>query len=174
MDWPKEIARMAFIKHRLSEADNQKIWPYYLPELAATNEDILNVESFLGEEIDKLYFNFLLYSNGWKGFCQYVDLFGVPELMGRDPMPYALDLLSIIEDSYFSQKGISRQDLIPIAATLIDKDIFLLGKVESRISGQIIWYAGEEIEVFKDFNEFFMAMVDYNIEELYELKNNIN
>lgn len=174
MDWPKEIARMAVVKHALSEADNRKIWPYYLPEIAATNEDILKVESFLGEEIDKLYVSFLLYSNGWKGFYQYVDLFGVSELIGGNPMPYALDLLSIIEDSYFCQKGICRQDLIPIAATLIDKDIFLIGKVTSKISGQIIWYAGEEIEIFKDFDEFFMAMVDYNIEELYDLKNNIN
>ncbi|ENW91551.1 SMI1/KNR4 family protein [Acinetobacter dispersus] len=170
MDWPKEIARMAIVKHALSEADQQKLWPYYLPEVASTTEDIIKAEAILGFKIDELFTNFLLFANGWKGFYQYVDLFGTQDLIGGTRMEYALGLLNTIEDSYFVQKGIVRQDLMPIAATLIDKDIFLLGKINSPLSGQIIWHAGEEIEIFENFNEFFMTMVDYNIEELNELR----
>ncbi len=157
---------MAIVKHALSEADHQNLWPYYLPEVASTKENIVNAEVALGCKIDELFANFLLFANGWKGFYQYVDLFGTQDLMGGPLMEYALSLLNTIEDSYFVQKGIVRQDLMPIAATLIDKDLFLLGKINSPLSGQIIWHAGEEIEIFENFNEFFMAMVDYNIEEL--------
>ncbi|HAV5428736.1 TPA: SMI1/KNR4 family protein, partial [Acinetobacter baumannii] len=44
MDWPKEIARMAFVKNALHEADTRKIWPYYLPELGATIDNIVKTE----------------------------------------------------------------------------------------------------------------------------------
>ncbi|MDV4340350.1 hypothetical protein MSG81_11880 [Acinetobacter baumannii] len=60
-----------------------------------------------------------------------------------------------IDEKYFLKKGFCRNDLMPIAATLIDKDIFLIGKRNSSIAGKVIWYAGEEIEIFEKFNEFF-------------------
>ncbi|ENW68621.1 hypothetical protein F913_02965 [Acinetobacter baumannii NIPH 80] len=47
MDWPKEIARMAFVKNALHEADTRKIWPYYLPELGATIDNIVKTEVIL-------------------------------------------------------------------------------------------------------------------------------
>ena len=43
---------------------------------------------------------------------------------------------------------------MPIAATLIDKDIFLIGKRNSSIAGKVIWYAGEEIEILKNLMNF--------------------
>ncbi|RSN92342.1 SMI1/KNR4 family protein [Acinetobacter pittii] len=170
MDWPKEIARMAFVKNALHEADTRKIWPYYLPELGATIDNIVKTEVILGEEIDRFYREFLLYANGWKGFYQYVDLFGLSDLIGGKKMQYALDLLDVIDEKYFLKKGFCRNDLMPIAATLIDKDIFLIGKRNSSIAGKVIWYAGEEIEIFENFNEYFLAMVDYNIDEVNDLK----
>ncbi|MEX5753157.1 hypothetical protein AB6B30_05820 [Acinetobacter baumannii] len=81
MDWTQKIARLALVKNSLYEADIKKIWPYYLPELAATIDDIIKTEIILGEEIDKFYKNFLLYTNGWKGFYQYVDLFSLTDLI---------------------------------------------------------------------------------------------
>ncbi|MFK7207744.1 hypothetical protein ABB017_17330, partial [Acinetobacter baumannii] len=98
------------------------------------------------------------------GLCNKADLIG-----GKN-MQYALDLLDMIDEKYFLKKGFCRNDLMPIAATLIDKDIFLIGKRNSSIAGKVIWYAGEEIEIFEKFNEFFLAMVDYNIDELNDLK----
>ncbi|EPJ5422476.1 SMI1/KNR4 family protein, partial [Acinetobacter baumannii] len=92
------------------------------------------------------------------------------DLIEGEKKQYALDLLNIIDITYLSKKGIRRTDLMPIAATLIDKDIFLIGKPNSSIAGEVIWYAGEEIEIFKNFNEFFLAMIDYNIEEINDLK----
>ncbi|MDV7459835.1 SMI1/KNR4 family protein [Acinetobacter baumannii] len=173
MDWTQKIARLALVKNSLYEADTKKIWPYYLPELAATIDDIIKTEIILGEEIDKFYKSFLLYANGWKGFYQYVDLFGLTDLIEGEKKKYALDLLNIIDITYLSKKGICRTDLMPIAATLIDKDIFLIGKPNSSIAGEVIWYAGEEIEIFKNFNEFFLAMIDYNIEEVNDLKSGL-
>ncbi|MFL9477376.1 hypothetical protein ACKER9_16590 [Acinetobacter baumannii] len=47
MDWTQKIARLALVKSSLYEADTRKIWPYYLPELAATIDDIIKTEIIL-------------------------------------------------------------------------------------------------------------------------------
>ncbi|MFL2443764.1 SMI1/KNR4 family protein, partial [Bacillus thuringiensis serovar israelensis] len=36
--------------------------------------------------------------------------------------------------------------------------------------GEIIWFAGEEIDRFENFDEYFLAMIDYNREEILALK----
>ncbi|MBL2434413.1 SMI1/KNR4 family protein, partial [Klebsiella pneumoniae] len=54
-----------------------------------------------------------------------------------------------------------------------DKDLFVLCLPNSSRSGEIIWFAGEEIDRFKNFDEYFLAMVDYNREEILALKNYI-
>jgi hypothetical protein len=36
--------------------------------------------------------------------------------------------------------------------------------------GVVIWFAGEEIDRFFDFDEFFLAMVEYNRRELEDMK----
>lgn len=169
MDWPTQISRMAYVKCKINEADIQNIWPYHLPEVAATKIQLLEVEQCLEKFADPLYFNFLSYANGWKGIYQYVDLFGTVDLIVSPLMSYAKGLLDAIEDSYFDQKNIARNSVLPIATTLIDKDLFVIGAKGTSIEGQVIWLAGEEIDRFPNFEQFFLAMVDYNIEEFNDL-----
>lgn len=46
MDWTQKIARLALVKNSLYEADTRKIWPYYLPELAATIDDVIKLKLY--------------------------------------------------------------------------------------------------------------------------------
>jgi hypothetical protein len=66
--------------------------------------------------------------------------------------------------------GFLRDELLPIAATQFDKDLFELSNPKSHSPGLVIWFAGEEIDQYSSFNHYFLAMIDYNRAEIENLK----
>lgn len=127
-NWGDIIATMIVVKQEMLEYDKEELWDYYLPEVAASGEDILRIEKLLGFSIDPHYKEFLSYANGWKGFYQSVDLFGTNELNHTTEMKYAMGILKAIEESVLEGSGLLRDQLLPIAATKIDKDLFVITK----------------------------------------------
>jgi len=69
------------------------------------------------------------------------------------------------------QSGLLRDELVPIAASDVDLDIFFISKNKSVGEGEVIWFAGQEIQRFRGFEDFFLTMVDYNLEELKSFLN---
>ena len=59
--------------------------------------------------------------------------------------------------------------ILPIAATPIDLDLFVMARRSTSCPGTVIWLAGREIDRFPDFREYFLAMMDYNRQEVREL-----
>lgn len=161
-EWQDHIVTMVYVKQELLKLDIEKIWPHHLPELAATEEMLSRTEEFLGFEIDRDYREFLRMANGWKGFLQTIDLFGTQELSGSPIMQYAQSLLGFVEDDVIASTGFTREELLPIAATPYDKDIFVMTRSTSNSPGIVIWLAGEEIDRYPNFTEYFLAMIDYN------------
>lgn len=43
-------------------------------------------------------------------------------------------------------------------------------KEDTKNPGVVIWFAGEEIDRFTSFKEYFLAMMDYNRLDLKDLK----
>lgn len=166
MDWAKEIADMAFVKSEIAKADQQKIWPYSLPRVATQPQRIADVEGQLGFLLDKDYKEFLLHADGWPAFYQSVDLFGTPELLGKERMQLAQHMLRQIESQVLATSGVALADLLPIAVTQLDLDLFVMTTPNSNRPGEIIWFAGSEVQRFASFAEFFLAMEDYNRREL--------
>ncbi|UTR14133.1 SMI1/KNR4 family protein [Salipaludibacillus sp. LMS25] len=169
-DWKENIATMVLVKQELMEIDKENLWPHHFPEVAASDKDIESLELQLGYDLDPIYRGFLKYANGWKGFYQTIRLFGTKELNQSIIMKYAQTLLGVIEDDVLNESQLSRYNSLPIAATSFDKDLFVLGMPNSEISGKVIWFAGEEIDRFENFNEFFLAMIDFNRNEILALK----
>lgn len=77
-------------------------------------------------------------------------------------MTYACDLLRYVEPEVLVTADLQRADLLPIAATRQDKDLFVLVKPGAKQSGSVVWFAGTEIQRFDGFEEYFLVMVDYN------------
>jgi hypothetical protein len=161
-EWKNRIVTMIYIKQELVKLDVNKIWPHYFPEVAADEEEIKRAEVNLNYEIDQQYAEFLRTANGWKGFLQTVDLFGTKELSNPNIMKYVFSLFDSIEDCVIESSGFTRDELIPFAATRFDKDIFVIARQTSHKPGTILWFAGEEIDRYPSFEEFFLAMLDYN------------
>lgn len=153
---------MVYVKQALAEADVRSLWPHHFPAVAATEAQIVAAERHLGFALDRKYVAFLRHANGWRGFYQTVDLFGTDELSGSDLMTYACELLGFIESEVLAASDLRREDLLPIAATRQDKDLFVLVKPDAKQGGSVAWFAGTEIQRFDDFEEYFLAMVDYN------------
>ena len=126
--------------------------------------------SLLGYKLDEDYAQFLRYANGWPAFYQSVRLFGTEELLGNAAMENALRTVSYLEEDVLQTSGVDRAMLLPIAATDVDMDIFVLDRTGLPARARVIWFAGTEIQRFGSFSDYFLAMVDYNRAELAELK----
>jgi SMI1 / KNR4 family (SUKH-1) len=173
-DWKKSIVELVLVKQRLAELDTIGLWPYRLPAVAATETKIRAVEANLGEALDPAYRAFLLHADGWPAFYQSVDLFGSDDLMGGDRLHRATDMLSSIEDGVLAAGNLRKEELLPIAASSVDLDLFVMMRQKASKPGIVVWLAGYEIDRFLNFEEYFLAMVDYNRLEMQNLRGDTN
>lgn len=168
-DWRPEIVRMIQIKQAIAEADTEGVWEFHLPKVAATPEELAGVEHSLGLRLDAGYREFLGYANGWPSFFQSVDLFGVEDLAGGPRMDVARQMLAAIEPVVLEQAGLQDTALIPIAATTVDLDLFVMPIVGGQQVPPVVWLAGYEVDRFKTFEDYVLAMIEYNVRELAAL-----
>ncbi|KAB2929640.1 MAG: SMI1/KNR4 family protein [Leptonema illini] len=169
-DWKTHIATMGFVKQMVMKADVKNMWPHHLPEIAATERQLKETENKLGYKIDEHYREFLSFADGWKGFYQTVDLFGTGDLLSGDRYLNAKKMLSYLENDVLERSHLERKTLMPIAATAEDLDLFVLVCPPAKEKGIIVWFAGDEIQRFDNFEEYFLAMIDYNRNALKILK----
>lgn len=165
MNWPKEIVTMAGIKSEVAKADREKLWPYALPRVAAEPAQIAAAEAELGVALDPQYREFLSYADGWPAFFQRIDLFGTAELRGNERMQHAREMLGYLEPIVLQSAQVERADLLPIAATTRDLDLFVMTRPADGRPAQVIWFAAYEVQRFDSFQEYFLAMQDYNRRE---------
>lgn len=164
--WKELIVIMLNVRNNLLKADTSGLWQYDFPEVAATKEEVENIQKHLGIKLSDEYIKFLLCANGWKCFYQMVDLFGTHEFVS-DKMKHAIKLLNIEIEFNESLKDV-KEYLFPIAVSRNDKDLFIMMLNDNNF-GEIIWLAGGEIDRFVSFIEFFESMIEYNKEELEEM-----
>lgn len=170
VDWRAQIAELVLIKQAISDADNLGLWEFHLPRVAASEAALSNVQRAIGWRLDEEYLSFLACADGWPSFFQSVDLFGVVDLGGGPRMDVARGLVSNLEHSVVENAGLSSAQLVPIAATTVDLDVFVSPVVDGVQQPTVVWIAGYEIDRFESFGEFFHAMAEYNRGELAALQ----
>jgi hypothetical protein len=169
-NWKERIVQLVLVKQAIQEADKSGLWEYRLPAVAATLGQLAAVEAAIGGPLDPSYRTFLENAGGWPAFWQTVDLFGPEDLVGGPRFQHALEMLRLVEDSVLESGGLHREALLPIAASPVDLDLFVMTRRSSPSPGQVIWLAGSEVDRWPNFDEFYLAMVDYNRLELQHLK----
>lgn len=168
-DWKKRVAIAFMVRQRLAELDEQKLWPFFLPEVAANEESVQRSERHLRIQLPSEYRNFLLVADGWHCFYQAVDLFGLSDLACGERHARAVQLLQSLHP-LADVCGVRPESLLPIAVSRNDIDLFLLSTSKSERPGEVFWFAGQLVETFSDFSEFFLAMVDYNREDIADFE----
>lgn len=170
-DWKAEIVKGDAIHQRIEELDRGRLWQRHLPEVAASEEEISSAEAALGFRLEERYRTFLRHANGWKSFYQAVDLFGTANLLGASPMDSARRQLQAIEALELEAAlDLNLADVLPIGASALQRDIFLIAQKWSDRPGSVVWFAGRVVDSFPTFDEFFLAMLDYNRREVSYLE----
>jgi len=169
-DWKQRIVDLVLVKQKLAEVDTRGLWEHRLPAVAATEAKLRTVEAHIGEALDPSYRAFLLHADGWPAFYQTIDLFGSDDLMGGPRFEHAVEMLNYVEDEVFIVSGLVRGDLLPIAASQADLDLFVIARGSATRPGVVVWLAGYEIDRFPSFDEYMLAMVDYNRLEVQNLQ----
>ncbi len=159
MNWIKEIAIAQFVNEKIREQDTDSIWHFSYPNIAATP---LQIEAFQISQgaMPAMFLNFLSYANGWSNFYQAVRILSTHDFGG----PFgarAQELISTLDINDF--KG---RTFIPVAVSENDIDVFFMEPDGEKV----FWFAGQPVEVFESFAEWFLAMVDYNRLEYERLK----
>ena len=169
-DWKQQIAIAWMIKQAMMELDVNHIYAYHLPEIAASPAELQEAENALGFCLNAGYKAFLQCANGWKRFLQNTDLFGTHDLASGPGHDVGQFNLGMLPDSVLKESGVLRNDLLPIAASNRDRDLCVMLGPNSSAPGTVIWFGGEEIDRFPSFDDYFLAMLEYNRIELQRFK----
>lgn len=159
-DWKASIVKIAHWKQIANEHDKLGVLPWHLPKVAASEAKVAEAEAHMEMSFSAPYREFLGLANGWKGFFVSTDLFGTDDFLS-DRAKEVRNRPDVQE--YISSLGLSEDVAIPIGATDVDMDVFILvSETSPDIPGAVLWLAGSEVDRYPDFREFFEAMVNYN------------
>lgn len=160
INYKDAIGYLYLVRERIREVDVNGVYEYYCPKIRTTNEMIKQWESVNSLILPDTYKAFLLTANGWKSVSQDKDLLSLEELTLSKESKY-IETRDIFAD-IINDAG-DKSLLLPIAASDYSYDIYLMVlDIESEFYGQVIWVAGEEIERYSSFEEFFLSLIDYN------------
>lgn len=166
LDWKTELTIACTVRDAVRAADTKRLWQYYMPEVAATEEQIRTAERILGCPLDGQYREFLRYANGWRRVLQNIDIHGTSELISEEVRAHYADLLKATDRAVFLDLGLQRTDVYVIAGARIDGDMFCMAKPATAKSGQVFWIAGTVVDRFPGFEACFLSVVDYNRREI--------
>jgi hypothetical protein len=153
---------MLEVKQRLAEVDGG-LWPYNFPEVRADENMICELEKDLGFRLPSSYRDFLLHANGWRGFFQTTDLLGSRELLRGNHRSYFQRVYSGLNTSDWTALGLDPEKVLAIGVNLEDRNVFMLDLASYRENdAPVVWLDGARIEDWPNFEEFFLAMIEYN------------
>mgnify|MGYP000968954318 CR=1 FL=1 len=159
--WPDEIVKALVVRQRLDELDSVPVWSYPLPHVAVDEEGLQVTERSLGMPLDPQYRGFLRHADGWPKFYQDVDLFGTRELLSGPEHDSAKETLDVLDGAgSLARVGLTKDSLLPIAASALQTDLFVMADRGGE-HAHVLWLAGDLVEEFPSFSEYFLAMLDY-------------
>lgn len=160
--WPDVIVTALAIRQRLQELDRVPLWSYPFPRVAASTTTIEEAETALGAPLDASFREFLRHADGWPSFYQDVDLFGTADLLTGPVHDAAQEGLVVLDAvGALDRLGFSANDLLPIAASLLQTDLFVLVRADPDLPARLLWLAGDLVEEYPSFDDYFLAMLDY-------------
>ena len=165
--WPNYIGWGAMINQARMEADWKGLWDYAIPHLHATKDAVASTEAQLGFRLPESYRNFLLASNGWP--CFYLDMtaFSTSDLLSGELHEAGQTQLKLEECvEAMAADGVIAADHFPVAASLVQTDVALMGKPGTPAEGTVSWVRnGEVIERYDDFLDYYLSMMELNKQE---------
>ena len=170
--WPNYIGWGWMIIQARMEADWKGLWDYAIPHLHATEETVASTEAQLGFRLPESYRDFLLASNGWPYFFQNMSILSTSDLLRGDLHEAGQTQLESEECvEAMAADGVIAADHFPVAASLVQTDVALMGKPGTPAEGTVSWVRnGEVIERYDDFLDYYLSMMELNKLDTADLK----
>ena len=169
--WPDYIGWGWMIVQARMEADWKGIWNYAVPHVHATEETVASTEAQLGFRLPESYRGFLLASNGWPYFYLDMTAFSTSDLLGgelHEAGQIPLELEECVEA--MAADGVIAADHFPVAASLTQTDVALMGKPGTPAAGTVSWVRGEVIERYDDFLDYYLSMMELSKQETESIR----
>lgn len=161
--WADYIEQGVAVGRRRMEADWKGLWKYSRPNEGATGQQVADTERALGFPIPEPYRGFLLTANGWHHFSQDISIFSTEDLLGGS-LHHAgqapLRLEGCVEA--MAEDGVVASQYFPVAASLTQIDVFLLGRMGTPSAGRVAWIRDDVVAQYRDFLEFYLAMLEFD------------
>jgi hypothetical protein len=171
MDWKKEIAAIFLLQQEITRLDAEQMWDHRLPNIAAPESAIESVRAKYGDRLCSGHLEFLRHADGWTNVLQYVEVFGTSDLMSGERYARAKVTLDELEEaSVLSASDLELEDVVIVAASSADPDVYVSPLKGCENEGAVYWFAGGEIQRFADFEDFFLGLVDYNRRQLKRMQ----
>lgn len=171
VDWKALLGELILAKNEVDELDPKHVERYTVPRTAASEDDIAAFEREFGERLPEQYRDLLLHADGWSSFYFDADLFGLAELRGAGSAVQARELLDVYDaEGALEDAGLSRDDVLPIAAGPGMRALFLLVRSGRPEAGQVSWMDAEEVDRYRDVVEFIASMRDYAYRQAERLR----
>ena len=165
---------MVEVKSHLSDVDGG-FWPYYLPALKAEMSAIDQVESRLGFDLPSSYRRFLGYANGWRGFFQTIDLLSCDQLLRGDEYASSGEVANPIGHKDWQTLDLDPESTVIIGGSTHEADLFVIDfSLFIDHEAPIVWIAGERIQTWPAFVDFFSSMIEYNRREIAHFLRQLN
>jgi hypothetical protein len=158
------IGRIAQLKQEVQQAPDGALWEHGLPNLAAEPDRIAAAEAALGVRLDDQHRELLAAADGWPYMFQHIDLFSTTDLAGGPRMAMSREMLLAMGPEPLDEAG-AGSDLLPIAATSEDRDLFVMPVSAGRAQREVLWFAGTLVERFADVEDMLLAFIS-----LYEAR----
>ncbi|MCW4457831.1 SMI1/KNR4 family protein [Microbacterium sp. MPKO10] len=162
---------MHTVKNDIAQWDPQGIFPNFFPEVAASEQAIAQTESALGVVLDSEHRSFLSFADGWRCFHHSVNLMGTAALVSGPDRDAALEAFTYAPEVLEEDLRIPAERLLPIAATPVEADVFVMPITNGRVDPIVHWLAeGELIDTYTSFGEYFASMILYARKLLTDMK----
>ena len=169
--WPDYIGWGAMINQARMEADWKGLWDYAIPHLHATEETVASTEAQLGFRLPESYRDFLLASNGWPCFFQNMSILSTSDLLSGELHKASQTQLESEECvEAMAADGVIAADHFPVAASLVQTDVALMGKPGTPAEGTVSWVRGEVMQRYDDFLDYYLSMMELNKLDTADLK----
>lgn len=161
-DWRPPIVEMVAAKEQLAKLDPHGANPFFLPEMAASEEAVAAAEKMVGAEFEGEHRRFLTFADGWASFFQRIAILGTGDF-GHGPLWAAAQTVLVESEDFIAEQGWDVAALVPVAASTEQADLFVMVRQnDGAVGEQVLWIAeGELIDTFDTFGQFFVSMIDY-------------
>jgi hypothetical protein len=166
IDWKVAIVRLVQILEKLHRID-PAVYEYPLPYVRASDCQLAELEREIGEPLPHDYRAFLAHAGGWRKARLGMDLLTPGDLLRGEQYAKGREALSWLEESgVLAEYDLRPQDLHVIGLADDNIDLFVLQRYTTKEPGVVRWFASYQIEVWQDFSECFLGILELNRRDL--------